>query len=457
MADFPDAANNNLDAAQNIPEPVQDLPAAQEPEPVQNIPEPEENIAAQDPYEDMPALAPEDDMPAINPRLPMIEARIHRHIAHGFIDEEKNDDPDEPVINIHLNSPPKNMCGISSTAKFDDQNLNISLELKREAITCCVDQEVIIKKTIFRCINGHPLCGDCILNMRKVDDNSCPICRSSDIHRDILMEGILYRMVTECEFSKAGCTFESYPFDMKEHTVSCLYADIECPWCKLSITSADLMLHCKNVCVSGLFHEFDHMESIDSLRDQKYKRGFIWSKLNKNTVIFIEKNNLGDCTLTCIQLEYDILLTNVAVTFKKSCLKECENIRINSPSRLIAREILYCKVLTAEQLKGFISFHISGFDPKYKIGDRYMVLNRFDQWCRATVIWIYGWDKIQVAYDNVILSDELVNVVDRYGRTRVQPLTMNNGMTSAELLHYINSLPENDQLQWALEHSVDNT
>ena len=353
------------------------------------------------------------------------------------------------------------------TSNIDKQgNIDISVKYDKKSWECCTCFEPILGP-ISSCNNLHSMCSDCIKKMVESRDYRCPVCRSYERNRLYLLEMVLASIVETCPFEKQGCTYRSYPENMKDHTDICKYAEIKCPWCKKKTTPFDLHTHTEFEC-KYQFSGVSCSNNIEFIKSEDIDNVYIISAMEESRELFVEKTD-DMCNILCIQTnDSDDLLSVISMSYTvgvKSLdgmtLVEERKIMlpIHKPEHLIRGNILFHSI-PLEEMKGYSKMTVTGFKEKYMKGGRWMCQDIEGNWYRATIRERrYNPDRVLVKYDEYPSDtyDEWIEITNGESSPRIKPLEANNGRTTREERLYIENMSEEEQLRLVMARSMDET
>lgn len=389
-------------------------------------------------------------------------AQIITNTAGAGVDEEHTEHKEHKEPKERKRKAPKGTSKVSSTMDKDG-NLEISVVYDANSYKCCVCYEGIVGP-IISCDNCHSLCSDCIIGIAKTHDHRCPVCRSNAKGRNYLLENALADMIEICPFAKQGCRHRSYPENMKEHTASCRYAEIDCPWCEEKTTSFDLQTHTEFKCKKQ-FTGMSCSNRIDFIKSDKINNIFLVSAMEGSRILYVEKTE-KKCNLLCIQgTNSEDQISSIVMSYSvgvKSLddmkLTETRKIMlpIHKPEHLIKGQVLMHSIPLKElgEQKNIV---ITGFKEKFMTGGRWMAQDRQGNWYRATIRRrMYNPDRVLVKFDGYPADnyDEWIEIRDDKSR-RIRPLDANEGRTTREERLYVENLDEDEQLRLAMERSMN--
>lgn len=140
--------------------------------------------------------------------------------------------------------------GESLVEELADGGLVLSNAYNVESYTCIVCQTTIAGSIITCAKNmDSSRCMTCYIKM-----NECPMCRSREVFRNVLLERAVAKLQISCENN--GCKFRGLIGDVKNHSVRCDRIDIKCFECEKDTTPFDLNSHLLTECPMR-YVEFD--------------------------------------------------------------------------------------------------------------------------------------------------------------------------------------------------------
>jgi hypothetical protein len=385
---------------------------------------------------------------------------------------ESDDDIPDPGEEVKRNNPwplDNNIRGTSNFSSTVDEKGSVEITVTYDSFSykCCVCQYGIIGP-IVSCNNSHALCSDCVMGIKKTGIHRCPLCRSKEWWRNLILEKALRAVIKACPFENNGCNNLSYPEDMKDHTNTCEYAKINCPWCSEKTTPFHLQTHTEFDCksqFSGMSCPGDFSNNTNFINLHETGNVFLVSAVEKFLVLYVEKDETT-CRLLCVQgANTEEPITSVVMTHYTSSksldgmeLIETRTVMlpVHRPGHLIKENVLKYDI-PLQEIGEYKNISITGFKDKYRTGERWMVQDKNNNWYRATIRRRkYNPDGVLVKFDGFPddKHDEWINLQDHASK-KIRPLDANGGRTTTEERRYVENMDGDQQMMRALERSMN--
>lgn len=382
---------------------------------------------------------------------------IASNILHTFIDQHSSNSN-----NSKLGMP--RGASIISTTRSSDGKVSINITYDEHCYSCCVCFEFIVGK-IINCDNGHALCNTCDTEIMKSDNDKCPVCKSVTRLSNTVLENGIKTILVACPHRENGCEQRIYPDDVDEHTTTCEYSNIKCPWCEGSTSPRNLQSHTETECKYP-FVSMNCSNRINFIKAKSIKYAILVSSVEESRILYIAKiNNI--CHLLCVQMSSnDEQIDDIMITYSikaKSPTTESHSeklimyLRIHKPDHLINGQAVTSKI-PMDELDTYENIIITDFSDTLSVGCYLMVADRLGEWHRAVITRrSYHTDTITFTYtihNHVVVDSIFLNNGTSH---RIRPADYNGGRTTAEDNVYINNLFISEQYALAVERSGGNT
>lgn len=343
-------------------------------------------------------------------------------------------------------------------------NISISVTYDSNCYSCCVCFERIIGP-IISCDSMHSLCHDCCNGLANENDNRCPVCRSCEKGRNYLLENAIDKFHAHC--TNNGCLHKDYIENMEEHKSKCVYTEIKCPWCKECTTVFDLQTHTEFEC-ADTFSVMNCSDRIDFIKSKKFKNILIVSVVDDSRIMYITKSE-NECSLMCIQTKNTDSMSCITMSYNIRA-KSIDNMKltesrkimipIHKPENLIKGQILMhtipMEILTLKE-----DITITGFDDKFKMHSKWMVMDMNHEWHPAEVgKRLYNPDRVLIVFVNDKHAECIT--LNNGESERIRPLDIASMRYSFMENRYvqnrredIQNMDEDEQLRLIMEMSMD--
>ena len=249
---------------------------------------------------------------------------------------------------------------------------DITIKLDASVYKCCVCVENIIT-TINTCMNNHSICNKCTIEIKKRGPIKCPLCRTTEISRNYILEKAVASLIKKCDNKE--CNTKVYESDMKEHLELCEYSLIKCIWCNEDTTTFGLTNHLLTSCA----YQSSRYTGPHINLTQLTGNCFIVAEDHRDRVVFIRKT-VDNCDIFCLQMgscmDENIILTALGNKIE---------IQIHSTNNLVTGDINITSIPLAT-FAGYKNLSISGLITPYIIGSQWLYYDCKNTWTRSTII-----------------------------------------------------------------------
>jgi len=137
-------------------------------------------------------------------------------------------------------------------------SIQITYELQKSELECCICYDDI-SPPIIQCSSGnHFVCHPC----KQKINSKCPICRTSKLFHNQLLEKQLTSYFEPCGYSK--CNKRVFKWSVEQHSKSCYYQPAKCFHCNCLVELNELKSHLRLECGTEWL-EYSEQETSSSL------------------------------------------------------------------------------------------------------------------------------------------------------------------------------------------------
>jgi hypothetical protein len=249
---------------------------------------------------------------------------------------------------------------------------DITIKLDASVYKCCVCVENIIA-TINTCMNSHSICNKCTVEIKKRGPIKCPLCRTTEISRNYMLEKAVSSLMKICDNKE--CNVKVYESDMKEHLELCEYSTIKCIWCNEDTTTFGLTNHLLISCA----YQSSRYTGPHSNLPQRAGNCFMVAEDYRDRVVFVRKTE-DKCDILCLQMG-TCIDDNIILSTSESKIE----IPIHSTNNLVTGDINITSIPLATFAE-YKNLSISGLITPYTIGSQWLYYDCKNTWTRSTII-----------------------------------------------------------------------
>ena len=285
------------------------------------------------------------------------------------------------------------------STEFDEQTGNVVITFSPDSYRCCICGENIIDM-IITCVNKHSFCKTCGEEIKKRGPIKCPLCRSTDVSRNFILEKAVSQEIKKCDNKE--CEVKVYKNDMKQHVSICKHTPIVCVFCGGNTTTNNLIIHSINDC---LFLSDQYIGPHNGLKSDYISNCVILAEDFLNRYVFITKDE-SKCSFLCVDsdsmegqtlnIEYKGIhvtrYTNnenksqdVKILNKDEILSRTISLPIHNSEDLINKNVNIISI-SLEEFKTMNDLKICGIISPYYIGSQWLYYDCKNNWTVSTVV-----------------------------------------------------------------------